>query len=261
MSKMHVTLADVKKFWEKNPLCASAISHQPGSAEYFVSYDRMREANESIDFSYELHEYRRFSGKTVLDVGAGNGYVLSRYALEGASVCGVDVTKTAINICRRRFDVMGITGNFFVAGAEELPFEDKSFDCVCSMGVLHHVPDTARAVREIHRVLKDGGRLIVMFYHRDSALYRLHMPVLSCFTGKSLAQLVNEVDGAGNPRGDVYSRSELRQLLGGFRDVRMFAGLLDGRMMLPRIGKFLPDGVVKPFEKRFGWFLYAKGTK
>src|SRR2546425_890045 len=53
-------------------------------------------------------------------------------------------------------------------GAARLPFDDGTFDRVYSWGVLHHTPDTARAVREAVRVLAPGGRLCVMLYARHS---------------------------------------------------------------------------------------------
>jgi ubiquinone/menaquinone biosynthesis C-methylase UbiE len=258
---MGIDIDDVRLFWDENPLCAAAIPHALGSAEYFAHYDAMREANESLAFSSRLHEYPAFTGKKVLDVGSGNGYVLSKYAREGAEVYGVDLTPTAISLCQQRFALLGLRGHFELANAERLPFADNTFDCVCSMGVLHHTPDTTTAVEEIYRVLKPGGRLIVMFYHRDSALYRFNFPVQRLLSRKSMQQLVNEVDGVGNPKGHVYSIAELRDLLRRFESIEMFTGLLQGWMVLPRGGRFIPDRLLQRFESRWGWFLYAKGNK
>ena len=256
-----VALDDVRAYWEAHPLSASAIPHPLGSREYFEYYDRLREANESVEFSALLHEYRDFAGRRVLDVGCGNGYVLSRYAREGAEVFGVDLTDAAVSLCRKRFEFMGLTGDFRRANAEALPFPDATFDCVTSMGVLHHTPGTEAAVAEVHRVLKPGGRLIVMFYHRNSALYRIKFPILRIWKGKSTQRLVNEVDGDDNPLGKVYSKEELGRLLGRFSEVEMFAGLLEGEMIIPRAGRLIPAALLRPFERRWGWFLYAKGRK
>lgn len=253
-------IEDVRAFWESHPLCASAIPHSLGTPEFFREYDQLREANESVAFSRELHEYSAFAGRDVLDVGAGNGYVLSHYAREGARVWGVDITQTGIGLCRRRFAGSGLQGTFLVGNAEALPFDDDSFDCVCSMGVLHHTPDMERAIGELFRVLRPGGRLILMVYHRNSVLYRVTFPVFSLVRGKSMAQLVDEVDGVGNPKGQVYSRRELRRLLGGFNDVRLGAGLLQP-WMLPRIGLLIPRSALDALARRFGWFLYAKACK
>jgi len=256
-----VRVEDMRAYWEDNPVSAAAVPYPRGSREYFEYYDTLREANESLDFSYRLHEYRRFAGKRVLDVGCGNGYVLSRYAREGAITFGVDLTEAGIALSQRRFELLGLTGEFTVGNAESLPFPDNTFDCVCSMGVLFLAPDTRKAVAEVYRVLKPGGRLIVMFYHRNSAHYRVHLPLLHLVNGKSMQQLLNEVDGVGNPKNEVYSRAELRELLSRFSDVRMQAGLLTGPLLLPKVGRFIPDRLLKPFERRWGWFLYAKAYK
>jgi SAM-dependent methyltransferase len=251
----------IKEFWDQNPLCAQHIPHPLGSREFFAYYDPMRESIESPEFSAQLHEYSNFKDKRVLDVGSGNGYVLSKYALAGAHVSGVDITPTAIELCRRRFEYLGLNGDFQIAPAESLPYPDDTFDCVCSMGVLHHVADTPKAVAEIHRVLKPGGRLIVMLYHRNSAQYQIKWRLLNLLRGRPMQELVNEFDGVGNPRGDVYSRRELAQLLAAFEAHEMFVGFLTPQMMLPRGGRFVPVWVTRALERSLGWNLYAKARK
>ena len=86
-----MNIHEVRSFWEANPLAAAAVPYPIGSPEFFDMYDGLRERNESPAFSAALHEYDRFNGKKVLDAGCGNGYVLSRYALQGAKVYGVDL--------------------------------------------------------------------------------------------------------------------------------------------------------------------------
>lgn len=259
-SSRPIRIEDVRSFWNANPLCASMIPYPLGSKEYFEYYDNLREANESLEFSYRLHEYKQFADRRVLDVGCGNGYVLAKYAQEGADVHGVDISPTAVDLCFRRFELLGLKGNFQEANAEDLPFESNFFDCVCSMGVLHHVPNPEMAVHEIFRVLKPGGRLIVMVYHRNSALYRLGFSLKSLLGKQTIQQLVNEYDGVGNPKGEVYSTSELRYLLSQFEQLQMFAGYLR-RGMVPIIGRFIPISLLRLFERQWGWFLYAKGIK
>jgi SAM-dependent methyltransferase len=251
----------VRAFWEANPVAAASIDAPLGSPEFFAAYDRRRERNESVEFSRRLHEFDRFVGQKVLDVGCGNGYVLSRYAAAGAKVYGVDITSKAVELTEKRFQLLNLGGEFQVAEAEDLPFADRTFDCVTCMGVLHHVPDTERSLAEIRRVLKPGGRLIMMVYHRNSALYRIRFPVDSLLTRKPMQQLVNEVDGVGNQKGDVYSRGELRSLLAAFDSVELEVGLLQPWMVMRRGHRLIPSRWLRPFEQRLGWFIYAKARK
>ena len=99
-------------------------------------------------------------------------------AKAGADYTGIDLTEAAIELARKRFALSQLNGEFRVSDAENLDFDDASFDLVYSHGVLHHTPDIEAAVREIYRVLKPGGRAIVMLYHRGSYNYRVGIRVL-----------------------------------------------------------------------------------
>jgi 2-polyprenyl-3-methyl-5-hydroxy-6-metoxy-1,4-benzoquinol methylase len=154
-----VPLARVQEFWNKNPVAASAIDASLGTPDFFRSFDRLREDDgcEPYAFSEMIHGYSQSAGCKVLDVGCGNGYVLAQYARHGASVFGVDITRTAVDLSRRRFELAGLSGTFSQIDGQRLPFPDASFDIVCSMGVLHHISDPSPLVDEMRRVLKPGG--------------------------------------------------------------------------------------------------------
>lgn len=256
-----VTTENVRSFWQKNPLCVSGNPHDIGSYAFFDYYNNLREEIESKAFSLKLHEYPDFANKRVLDVGCGNGYVLANYAKEGAKTYGIDITSAGIDICRQRFDHLNLDGDFRVADAQSLPFEDNFFDCVCSMGVLHHVPDTQLALDEIYRVLKPGGRLIVMFYHKNSAKYQFKYRLFNIFGKKTMQQLVNEFDGIGNPKGTVFSKDELAEALIKFNQVSMKVGYLSTGDIILRGYRFLPPNLFKPLASLLGWNLYAKAYK
>src|SRR5207253_10292090 len=102
----------------------------------------------------------------------------AQFAKAGADYTGVDLTDAAVDLARKRFELFGLPGEFRAADAESLDFADESFDLVYSHGVLHHTPDIAAAVSEIHRVLKPRGQAIIMLYHRGSYNYRIGIRVL-----------------------------------------------------------------------------------
>ena len=226
-------IEQVKDFWNHHPLCSEGIDAELGSEDFFQKYNQLREENEPLDFSYDLHEYPSFQGKKVLDIGCGNGYILAEYAKHGAEVYGVDISDTSVELTKKRFTIYGLNfngGGVKTENAEHLPFSDHMFDCVVSMGVLHHTPNTQQAINEAYRVLKPNGRMIMMFYHKNSLLNKWNFNVLRYihpkYFGMSKQELVNSVDGFDNPKGDIYSHQELAVMMKQFRHLFMFNRLV-----------------------------------
>ena len=100
-------------------------------------------------------------GEHVLDLGVGPGFLAAEMAAEvGASgrVCGIDVSDDMLAIAAARDTGRDAATLELARGsAEEIPYEDGSFDVVVTTQVLEYVPDVPRALAEIHRVLKPGG--------------------------------------------------------------------------------------------------------
>lgn len=105
------------------------------------------------------------AGETVVDVGAGAGLdsvIAARAVGPEGTVIGVDMTIDMLDRARRSAAQLGFDNLEFREGrAEDLPILDQSVDLVISNGVLNLVPDKVRAYREVHRVLRPGGRFQV----------------------------------------------------------------------------------------------------
>jgi len=99
-------------------------------------------------------------GLKVLDVGCGTGEftfsVLSKI-LEKPKLVGTDFSKGMIDVCKKNFPEF----SFKVMDIQDLTFKDSTFDVVLSRQMLEHVPNPLKAVKEMHRVLKPGGTLIL----------------------------------------------------------------------------------------------------
>lgn len=104
------------------------------------------------------------AGLRVLDVGCGTGTQLQRYVDAGCEVAGVDASPAMLDRARAR---LGEDADLRLADAEHLPFEDRSFDIVTATLVLHELTPEARSrvAREMRRVLRDGGRVVVVDFH------------------------------------------------------------------------------------------------
>jgi ubiquinone/menaquinone biosynthesis C-methylase UbiE len=106
------------------------------------------------------HEPESLRNRLVLDVGAGSGRHSYEAHLAGARVVAVDVGD-AIHVARSNLPADVLTVQ---ADAEEMPFEDASFDFVMSIGVLHHLPDPRRALNSLARLVRPGGYIHIYVY-------------------------------------------------------------------------------------------------
>ena len=286
----------VRAFWQANPCGVKFADAPPGTRQFFELVEAHRYTKE-----WHIPIAANFAGATglkVLEIGCGLGTDGAQFAEAGADYTGVDLTEAAVELARTRFELFGVKGKFRTADAENLDFSDGSFDLVYSHGVLHHTPDTQKAINEVQRVLRPGGRAMVMLYHRDSYNYRVNISVLRragahllnseagvklvhWMTGEPLESLrqhasllktekqsylsseeflSQNTDGAGNPLARVYSRQEARELFKDYSDVTVKTFFLNKRW-LPLIGAVLPRSLEARLASRWGWHLWIYATK
>jgi|TARA_R100000005_G_scaffold91298_2_gene63486 demethylmenaquinone methyltransferase/2-methoxy-6-polyprenyl-1,4-benzoquinol methylase len=120
-------------------------------------------------FTVELSAVR--SGQSVLDIAGGTGDLAAKFAdIVGPTgrVVLADINESMLNVGRDKLLDHGYQGNleFVQADAQYLPFPDDSFDCVSIAFGLRNVTDKALALRSMLRVLKPGGRLLVLEFSK-----------------------------------------------------------------------------------------------
>jgi SAM-dependent methyltransferase len=108
-------------------------------------------------------------GKLVLDAGCGMGRFAEVVTRWGARVVGIDLSAAAEVAAKNLADREFVA---FQADVFSLPFAPESFDCIYSMGVLHHTPDCEKAVKVLPQYLKPGGTLAVWLYSGYNKWYR-----------------------------------------------------------------------------------------
>lgn len=108
--------------------------------------------------AHVLARLGELEGRTVLDLGTGNGFLAAALALRGARVIAVDISSASLELARRRAELSGVADRieFRLAPAEDTGLADASCDAVCGLFVLHHT-DLDASAREIGRVLKPGA--------------------------------------------------------------------------------------------------------
>lgn len=98
-----------------------------------------------------------WEGLNVLDVGCGGGFSCEFMAKRGAIVSGVDQSQKCIEIAKAHANNHNLQIDYQYGFAEELPYQDKTFDVVICVDVLEHVEDIKKVIAEIYRVLKPNG--------------------------------------------------------------------------------------------------------
>lgn len=122
--------------------------------------------------------------KLVLEIGSGGGGHSSLFKKNGANMVSLDITPERAMSTARKFSFIDEgTGLVTLADAENLPFNNNSFDIVYSNGVLHHSENTEKCIQEVFRVLKPGGKAIIMLYSKSSAYFWLSLLPLGLMMG------------------------------------------------------------------------------
>ncbi|HSD23538.1 MAG TPA: class I SAM-dependent methyltransferase [Solirubrobacterales bacterium] len=140
----------------------------------------------------------------VLELGAGTGLNLDHYPEDIEQLVLTEPAAPMVSKLERRAKRSGNDSRIVLAPAEQLPFEDDSFDTVVSTLVLCTVDDPRRAIREVARVLRPGGQLLFLEHVRsDSARLarwqdRLHRPwhafAAGCNANRATVELLRESD-------------------------------------------------------------------
>ena len=148
---------------------ADSFGYQWGRFER-TQLDRAGRSLSEEDFIRKVHVGPQdFKGKLVLDVGCGMGRFAEVATRWGAHVVGVDLS-AAVEVATKNLADRDFVG--FQADVFSLPFLPGTFDCIYSMGVLHHTPDCEKAVKTLAQYLKPGGMLAVWLYSGYNKWYR-----------------------------------------------------------------------------------------
>lgn len=164
---------------DQRRLQSTLAERRTKSQEFFSSsagqWDRLRE--ELFGDRFHLAALAAFAGRewTVGDLGCGTGQVSAALAPFVARVIAVDASGAMLQAAKKRLQAFEHV-DLRRGELESLPIDDERLDAATLMLVLHHVPDPARALAEVARVLKPGGRVVVVdMLPHDRESYRQQM--------------------------------------------------------------------------------------
>ncbi|MBI2061220.1 MAG: class I SAM-dependent methyltransferase [Nitrospirae bacterium] len=129
--------------------------------EFLMMNNPLREASQRLEWRFIKGKAEIGPVERVLEVGCGRG-VGAQIALrdfDPREYAGIDLDERMVSLARQR--VKDSRARFEVASATALPFASKQFDVALDFGIIHHIPDYPKALAEIYRVLKPGGRFLL----------------------------------------------------------------------------------------------------
>ncbi len=141
---MATTEQDVKNWYNERHIRTKEKSWRIPEA-YLLTLDYFKEAGIK-------------PGQKILDIGFGSGYFLKAAADAGLETYGVDISEEGLKIAQQSSP----SSKLVVGKGEALPFEDNFFDHVACIGVLEHYLDIEKGIKEMKRVVKKGGTVLIM---------------------------------------------------------------------------------------------------
>lgn len=261
----------IRNYWETRLPQRWYSNKEYGTKEYWDEISDKR-YNLYYPFFKKIMGFNDFRGKKLLEIGIGVGTDILEYAKGGAIVTGVDLTQSAVDTVTERFKLYRMEGVFKIGDAENLPFDDNTFDIVISWGVLHHTPNTEKCIEEVERVLKKSGESIILLYAKGWKHYAIRMFYHGIMRGElfrmSAQEVTNkysEVEG-NSPLTKVYNKKQIKKLFLGWNEVNIYRYRLGPYFEYPHYGKpMLPKPIrymakVLRLEKILGesWVIKAK---
>ena len=261
----------VKEHWERQP-CGTRELPANNRKAFFDQLERERYMVEP--YLRDFARFERGRGKKLLEIGVGAGTDFINWVRNGAQATGIDLTEQGISLAKERVALEGLTAELKVADAENLPFADNTFDLVYSYGVLHHSLNTAKAIQEVHRVLKPAGTAIIMVYHVPSwtgfMLWGIHC-LVKLRPWKSPRWAIYQY--LESPGTKAYTVKEAQDLFANYSDAHVRPQLGNGDLLLMRPDQryqkwyyklawaLYPRAIIKLTGNRFGLFLLIEATK
>jgi ubiquinone/menaquinone biosynthesis C-methylase UbiE len=154
-------------------------------------------------------------GPKVLEVSFGTGYLLTQYA-DRFETHGIDYNEKMVSVARENLKKKGITARLEQGDVESLPYDDESFDCIVNTMAFTAYPDGAKAMSELHRVLKKGGRLVLVDIEYPADRNWLGMRMTRFWA--ALGDIIRDMDAMFRQFGFEFTDQEI----GGFGSVHLY---------------------------------------
>ena len=251
-----------KMWWETLPMTYEdwdSKNREPHNAQDFLILEK--KFLEGNPFLKNFFNKIFFLNKKVLEIGCGSGPATCLFAKVGAKVTSIDITTKGVELTRRNLKVQRLNADVLQMDAENLRFKDNSFDYLFSWGVLHHSKNTLNAFEQVSRVLKKGGKGLIMVYNKNSLRYYINGIYWLIFRGKLLKGYNLQRVQDFYTDGYYHRHFTSHELKAELEKTGLTCYKVSVTHMGTRMIPYLPRKMVTWLKRNYGWLLVAEFVK
>jgi 2-polyprenyl-3-methyl-5-hydroxy-6-metoxy-1,4-benzoquinol methylase len=168
MSENNSTIEDVRSFWDRRPCNIRHSRAEVGTRDFFDEVEKRK-------YFVEPHipgfaEFSNWKNKKVLEIGCGIGTDSVNFARAGADYTGIELSEQSLDMTRKRFQLYGLNGTFYLGNAEQLDsiVSIQKYDLIYSFGVIHHTPNPSKIIDHVKKYMHKESEFRLMLYAENS---------------------------------------------------------------------------------------------
>ena len=264
----------VQQYWNDRPCNIKHSKKSIGTKEYFDEVEKKK-------YFVEPHipkfaDFKRWEGKKVLEIGCGIGTDSINFVRSGAELTIIEFSEKSLEICKKRFEVFGLTATFYLGDVEKLSevVHKQHFDLIYSFGVIHHTPNPQKAFSEISKYMDSNTELRVMLYSKIS--YKLFWVMMENNIRKmsDIETLIRKNAEAkyNCPVAYTYTFDEIKDMLGaeGIKVQKIWKDHIftysipeykNNEFVKDKYWEGVDEKLFKQFEKELGWHTLVVASK
>jgi 2-polyprenyl-3-methyl-5-hydroxy-6-metoxy-1,4-benzoquinol methylase len=207
-----MSLEKIRNYWNNQPCNINHSSFPQNTKEYFDEVEKKKYFVEPHIINFA--DFNNWKDKDVLELGCGIGTDSINFVRAGAKLTIVELSEVSLDICKKRFEIYGLTATFICGNIEIIDdlLKNNKYDLIYSFGVIHHTLNPKNVINGVFNLLKKDGEFRFMVYSKVS--YKLFWLMLENNIkdmSEGFKLISNESEAQSNcPMTHIYNFDDIR---------------------------------------------------